>query len=448
MLENLPIIGPIIERREQARFDRIIDALPKTKISEKGEKSMDVLGGILDLPSQGLSTDTTISKKLLQANKEWIYINNDRIAMEVSKMEFELYAVGLSGGQVAFNEILTHPLLDLLDKPNAETTKADAIYIVQSHKKLTGDAFWLKIRNGRTVTALRSLPPDTITLKLRSPTPEDPTAIEYFEYKDIIDGEKVEEIYQPADIIHIKKPNPGNYFRGLGAIEPLAETIDVDNLTNLTTKNFFKKGAITNFVLSTEQKPTDEQIKRLQAEMRSMYSGANNAYKTLILGGGLKPEKLSFSNKDMEFLAQLAWYRDKIMTGFGNTLASLGMLDDVNRATHESSMIEWKRNTIQSDMESIVGALNEFLVPEFGSNLVLGFKEIIPEDRTDDITEATELYSGGLITQNEARELLGYETIDDGDTFYSAPSFPAFGAQPDQTDAEVTPIAEESNGKA
>lgn len=437
-LDRLPIIGQAIRRRDEKQVNRIIDALPKVQASKKAEKYLDILGGILDIPDQGLSNETTISKKLLQANKEWVYRNNDVIAMEVSKMEFELYSVGLKDGEIVYNEVESHPLLDLLDRPNAETTKSDAIYIVQSHKKLTGDAFWLKIRSGRSVIALRSLPPDKIKLILQDPTPSDPTVIKSFEYHDVINGEKVDEVYDPKDIIHLKKPNPSNYFRGYGAVEALSETIDVDNLTNLTTKNFFKKGAITNFVLSTEQKVNSDQIKRIQAEMKQMYGGASNAYRTLILGGGLTPEKLTFSNKDMEFLAQLAWYRDKIMTGFGNTLASLGMLDDVNRATHESSMIEWKRNTIKPDMDSILGALNEFLVPEFGKNLLLAYTDPIPEDRTDDIAEATELYSGGIITLNEARELTDYESVVDGDSFYSAPT-PTFGLPPASGGSQVEP---------
>lgn len=426
-LEKLPIIGQVIARRNEAHIQRIVDALPKGKLSNQAQKSYDIIGGILDIPEQGLSNETTISKKLLQANKEWVYRNNDVIAMEVSKMEFELYQIGVKDGEITYTDIETHPLLDLLDRPNQETSKSDALYIVQSHKKLTGDAFWLKIRSGRQIVAMRSLPPDKIKLVLQSPSPEDPTVIKSFEYHDVIDGEKVDIVYDPRDIIHLKKPNPSNYFRGYGTVEAMAETIDVDNLTNFTTKGFFKRGAITNFVLTTEQKIGSDQIKRLQSEMKQMYGGAQNAYRTMILGGGLTPSTLTLSNKDMEFLAQLAWYRDKIMSGFGNTLASLGMLDDVNRATHESSMIEWKRNTIKPDMDSIINSLNEFLVPEFGTNLMLGYTDPIPEDRTDDIAEATDLYSAGIITLNESRELVDYETVPDGDSFYSPPT-PSFGA--------------------
>lgn len=391
-----------------------------TKKQQK-EKLFDVLGGFLQFNSNKLSNQTSISTKILAANKGWVYRNNDVIAQEVAKIEFELYTIGLSNGEIVYNEVETHPLLTLLDRPNEETTKSDSIYTIQSHKKLSGDAFWLKIRTNGQVTALRQLPPDKVELNLRPPTPEDPTVIESYTYKDVIKGNKVEVTYKPDDIIHFKKPNPNNPFRGYGAVEALAETIDLDNLTTETTTQFFKNGAISNFVLSTDSKVTDEQLKRLRAEMRTTYGGASNAYKTMILGGGLKPVDISFSNKDQEFLGQLAWYRDKIMVGFGNTKASIGIVDDVNRASYDGSYAGWLKSTVKPDMESIVNTLNEFLVPEFGDNLVLGFCDPIPEDRADDVIEAEKLYKAGLITLNEGREIVDLDPVTEGgDDFYSA----------------------------
>lgn len=409
---TLPIIGRVqIGKAEEA-------PTPSTK---KIEKRIDtLLGGFLDFASSKLSNDKSISTKLLEANKGWVYRNNDAIAQEVSKIEFELYTIGLSNGEIVYNEIESHPLLDLLDKPNAETTKTDFIYTLQSHKKLTGDAFWLKVRKNNKIVALRSLPPDKIILNISPPTPENPAVIDSYLYQDVINGEKIEITYAVKDIIHFKKPNPSNVFRGIGAVEALAETIDLDNLTTATTKSFFMNGAITNFVLTTEGRLQDDQLKRLQAEMKASYSGTNNAYKTMILGGGMKPVDISYSNKDQEFLGQLEWYRDKIMYGFGNTKASLGMIDDVNRASHEGSIIEWQRNTVKPDMEAIVNALNEYLVPEFGDNLVLGFCDPVPEDRADDISEVRDLYPIGVMTLNEARELADLEPLTEGgDDFYT-----------------------------
>ena len=423
MKVTLPIIG-------QVKTGKDADDIQVVRTPKK-EKFFDVLGGLLQFAPDRLSNEKSISSKILQANKGWVYRNNDAIAQEVSKMEFELYSIGLSNGEIVYNEVDSHPLLDLLDKPNPETIKADALYIVQSHKKLAGDAFWLKIRTNGQVTSLRSLPPDRIILNLRPPTLNDPACIESYHYQDTISGNKVDVTYMPEDIIHFKKPNPINPFRGLGAIEALADTIDLDNLTTDTTLSFFKNGAINNFVLSTDAKITDEQLRRLRGELRASYGGSSNAYKTMILGGGLKPVDISYSNKDQEFLGQLEWYRDKIMYGFGNTKASLGMIDDVNRASHEGSIIEWKRNTIKPDMESIVGALNEYLVPEFGDNLVLGFCDPVPEDRADDIAEAEALFKAGIIMRSEARELLDYEA-DASDNVYYQPN--NITATPDSLD--------------
>lgn len=404
---KLPIIGQVRIGEEEAK--------PKAK--KKTVFGPDVLGGFLDFSRTKLSSEKSISEKILKANTGWVYTNNDVIAREVAKIEYELYTVGLKDGEIVYNEIETHPLLDLLDKPNEETTKADSIYTIQSHRKLTGDAFWLRIRTNNITTALRTLPPDKIELVLKAPTKDDPVIIEAYNYKDVIDGKKIDIMYRPEDIIHFKRPNPNNAFRGLGVVEALADTIDLDNLTTETTKNYFKNGAITNFVLTTENKVTQEQIDRLRAELRSTHGGVNNAYKAMILGNGLKPEDISYTNRDLQFIDQLTWYRDKIMVGFGNTKASIGLIDDVNRASHESATSEWLRNTVKPDMQAIVDTLNEFLVPEFGDNLVLGFVDPVPDDRTDDVDEATKLYAGNIIMRGEARDLLGYEFDDDDNVF-------------------------------
>lgn len=408
---NLPVIGEV-------RIGKDV-VIPAAK-----QKDIGVLGGLIDFGTSNLSGQKSVSEKVLLANRGWVYMNNDVIAQEISKIEFELYTVGISGGEIVYNEIESHPLLDLLDKPNEETVKSDAIYIIQSHKKLAGDAFWLKIRNGSQIVGLRTLPPDKVILNLQSPTPEDPTVIQSYHYKDIIDGQKVDVTYDPKDIIHFKKPNPNNPFRGLGAVEAMADTIDLDNLATETTKKFYQNGAITNFVLSTDAKVNDEQLKRLKAELKASYGGASKAYQAMILGGGLKPVDVSYTNKDMEALGQWEWYRDKIMYGFGNTKASLGIVEDVNRSSFDGSNVAWLRTTIKPDMESIVNALNEFLVPEFGDNLVLGFCDPIPEDRADDIVEVKDLYPIGVLTLDEAREMVDLDPASEGGDQFASPNTP------------------------
>jgi HK97 family phage portal protein len=380
------------------------------------DKFFDILGGMLDMTTARLSSEKSISSRLLEANKDWVYRNNDVLAQEVSKIDFELYQVGLSKGEIVYTEVEEHPLLTLLDQFNSTTTKSDGLYNTQSHKKLTGDAFWLLTRNGSQITDIHILQPDKVTLDLGDPNKGEPL-VRTYKYRDQVEGKDVEITYQPEEIIHFKKPNPKNPYRGLGAVEAIADTIDTDNLANLVQKNFFKKGAITNFVLTTDSKVTEAQLKRLKADMKANNAGAQNAFELMVLSGGLKPASVGYSNRDLQLTDLLRWYRDKIMVAFGNTPAAIGIIEDVNRANSESTLATWKRNSVKPDMDSIVNTLNEFLVPIFGKNLILGYVDPVPEDRTDDVTEATQLKNAGIIMINEARELLGYDSIDGGDIF-------------------------------
>lgn len=392
--------------------DRLRKWLAPEVKSEK--KELGVLGSFFG--NNTLSNEKTISTKLLLANKDWVYKNNDVIATEVATIEFCLYSVKIVGGKFEYTKIDNHPLLDRLDKFNESTTKTDGIYITQSHKKLTGDAFWLDKGDEFYI-----LQPDGVEVLLGDPNRKDGKLITGYKYKQTIDGKQVDVTYKPEEVIHFKKPNPNNPIRGYGAVEAAADVIDLDQLTTDLSKKFFQNGAITNFILTTEGKIQDEQLKRLKAEFKSAYGGSRNAYKTMILGGGLKPETVQQTNREMEFLSQLEWYRDKIMVIFGNTKASLGIIDDVNRASHESSMVSWKRNSVKPEMENLVNTLNEFLVPQYGDNLLLGFEDPIPEDRKAKLEEVKVATEAGILSKNEARELLGYETL--GSEYDEVPTF-------------------------
>lgn len=383
----------------------------EVKTVETKTKDLGILGGFFDADKKNLSGEKSISNKLLMANADWVYRNNDVIAKEVAQIEFELYSVGIKDGEIEYTEIEDHPLLQLLDRFNETTTKTDGIYITQSHKKMTGDAFWYLDGKGDNINNIFILQPDNVELVLGDFTDNSARLVDAYKYSATVDGELVEKTYEPDDIVHIKTPNPSNPYRGYGAVEAAAATIDLDWLTTDLSKKFFQNGAITNFILSTEGKIQEEQLKRLKAEFKSAYGGSKNAFKTMILGGGLKPTTIQSSNKDMEFLAQLEWYRDKIMVLFGNTKASIGIIDDVNRASHESSMIAWKRNSVKPEMESIVNALNEYLVPRYGDNLILGFSDPIPEDRNAILEEVKVAVEAKLISRNEARKMLDYDEV-------------------------------------
>lgn len=403
---NLPFVGPVFIGRN-AEVKEIIKEVQKAK--EKG-----TLGGTVDIfnPNNSLVTETKASDKLLKANDGWVYKNNDVIAKEVGTIEFELFSTRIVGDEIVFNPITTHPLLDALDRFNEFTAASDGFYLTESHVNLAGDAFWYINGKGIDIKGIYLLQPDKVTLNLGDPT-DGQYIIQSYDFQDTVSGKTIKKTYNKDEVIHFKNPNPDNPYRGKSKVQAAAETIDTDNYAIEANKGLFKRGLITNFVLSTDNKLNAEQLTALRAELKANYSGAGNAYKALILSGGLKPESIQMTNRDMEFIAQQKWLRDKIMSIFGNNQAVLGITEDVNRANADATILNWKRTTVKAEMKSITDTLNEFLVPRFGENLILTFKDPVPEDRDTKIAEATGLVTAKIITQNEAREILGFDPVKD-----------------------------------
>ena len=122
-------------------------------------------------------------------------------------------------------------------------------------------------------------------------------------------------------------------------LEGLATSIDIDTKTLEANRSFYENGMMAQFMLSTDNKLTQDQIKQLNAEMRAAYAGTKNFWKVPIFGGGIKPSTMQMNNRDAEMLAQQAWLRDKVMAAFKNTKASLGITEDVNRANAEATLL-------------------------------------------------------------------------------------------------------------
>lgn len=405
---KLPIVG-------QIRTGKDADPQVKTVQVPVKEKSV-LLGSFLDFFQKKLSNEKSVSSKLLETYAEWVYANVSALGEEVSKLEPQLFKTVLKGGTMDLEEVDSHPLLDLLDRFNDSTTRSDAFYVTETHLELTGDAFYLVEGPKSQPTNLFILQPDHMELKLGDYRDSSSRLIDGYKYSVTVDGKSQEVNYAPDEIIHIKVPNPKNPYRGQSVVEAAAKTLDTDEATTEALINFFRNGMIANFALTTEQRLTSDQIKDLQAQIRSARTGVRNAFKVPILSGGLDVKQLQMSNKEIELIELEKWFRDKIMAMFKNTKTSLGITEDVNRANAEASQLSWKRNVVIPKMARITDALNEFLVPRYGDNLILGFKDPIPEDRGTKAKELVELVTSGILTVDEAREELEYEPITEGDT--------------------------------
>lgn len=406
MKTKLPIVGEIRTGKDATKrvyTKRAVESVEKDIIPELGAAFLDL--------SDRRSDYRSVSDRLLRSYEGWVYANVSVLAEEISKLEFELYKITYVKGEPVWAEIDSHPLLDLLDKPNEFTTTSQLMYLTEAHIELAGDTFYL-LDKPTNPTSMYVLAPDKV--RVNPGGKESNYAIASYEFKDTIDGKFTDITYQAEEIIQIKTPNPSNPYRGKSVVEAAAVTIDSETLAQEFLKRFFLNNATPGMTLSSDQRISKDDIQRIESDLRARNRGVFNAFKTLILGGGLKPVSVQHSNKEMEYVALEEALRDKLMAMFKNTKTSLMITDDVNRANGENSMLAWKQNVIKPKMTRIVDTLNEFLVPRFGSNLVLTFCDPVPENAESEIDEIQKLVSDAttqIMTINEARAIRNLDPL-------------------------------------
>src|SRR3990167_1469605 len=368
------------------------------------------------------------SHQYIKMFTEWIYANINAIATPVSNIEYELYQY--RGGEA--KEIQEHDLLELLYRVNNFMTKYDLLYTTVSHLFLLGEAAWYLTRknsnNGKEKPIeIWPLRPDFLTIK-----PGDLSKNEFIEYYEYTvpnsDNRKIR--FAPHEILFFKNTDPSNPYRGLSLIQAAATTIDTEEFASKWNRNFFWNSARPDAILTTEQRLTDDTKKRIKDMWNQGFGGVDHAHKLAVLEQGLQYMNIQTSAKDMDFLNQQQWNRDKIMALFKNTKMALGIVEDVNRANAETSEYVHAKNTIKPMMQRLVDTLNEFLVPIFSPDLFLDFVDPVPRDIATELNEFSTGWNKWLTT-NEIREQKGLDPVEGGDAIYIPFSLQQIGTSND-----------------
>ncbi len=330
----------------------------------------------------------------------------DSIATAVSSNHFHLYRQLKKNKQ----EILTHPALDLLSRPNDYQSGVDLIYLISSHIDSAGVAYLYAVPNGNNkISELWAL---------------DPMRMRVVSGKGFIDGyvylnNKGQQIpFDPSEIIPIMRPNPYNQLQGISTIEMARRAIEGDLSAQDFNSAFFNNGANPSGILTTESGLSEEAFDRLKEQWHETYEGKANAHKTLILEGGLKYQQVQISQRDMDFVKQRQFSRDEILSIFRVPKTIVAITDDVNRANAETSDYVFASRVLLPRLELIFEKLNQFYLPLFGDQgLNLEFDNPVPENKDLTLREDQAAVNEWL-TINEVRSRRGYEPLSGGDILY------------------------------
>lgn len=368
-------------------------------------------GGILEW---GSSNPETLIKDGYERNTI-VYKCVNSIARAAARVPLKLYTN-------REKEILKHPLLDLLDRPNPMTGKYEFTEAVISFLLITGDSFLERVMAGGAPRELWILPPFNMeVVPGRSFIPS-----QYIFTSET--GSKhsfgVDFITKDSDILQLKFFNPRDYWRGLSPLVAAGLDLDTGNYAAMWLKSLLKKGAVPPGALihkatDSNEMLTDEQFNRLKDQFAERFANIGDAGKPLLLEGNLEWVSFGVNPVDIGYGAIKKDSAISIAQAYDVPPQLIGITDASTFSNMQEAREYFYMNAVLNVLEQYVSELNNWLVPKFGENLYLAIDEnkvpALEGVRQKKRESVLSLFNSGLIAINEAREELGYEAVEGGD---------------------------------
>jgi HK97 family phage portal protein len=359
----------------------------------------------------GATVPNQLTQMQAMTTTSWLFAVVDRIAASAASVPWGLFRKMPDG---ALQAVPKHPIVDLWDAVNPFYTRHEFIETSVQHFELTGEIWWLIVRNARgRAVELWPIRPDRIR-----PVPH---------VKDFIAG----YIYtigatqiplDKKDVIFIRRPSPLDPYRGIGTVQSMMVDLSGEQMSAQWTRNFFQNGATPGGILQFDEGMSDADFERLVTRWSEQHQGVANSHRVAILERGKWVDR-KYSVRDMQMEQLRKLNRDIIFGAFGIPASVMGVTESVNRANAEAGDVMFGRWILKPRLERIKQALNERMVHAIDKTLFLDYIDPTPENRELHLNMAERGFKGGFLTRNESRALLGYgETGEGGDEFMSQPS--------------------------
>jgi len=316
----------------------------------------------------------------------------------------------MQDGEV-WEETTTPAFSPILSKPNRYQTRIQFYESWIISKLRAGNAYVLKERDNRNVvSAMYVLDPYRV-----KPLVAVDGSVFYELNTDQLAGVPV-TVTVPADELMHDRINC--LFHPLFGMSPLYSTSQaaVAGLSMQEfSSRFFTNAARPSGVLTapdTIQQADAERLKNLWSQEFSQ----GNSGRIAVLGSGLKFEPMSQNAVDSQLIEQLKHSDESICAAFGIPAYMVGVKDPPNYNNAELLDLQYYKQCLQSLIEHIELILTEGLgLDSAGYRAEFDLTGLFRMDSQTQITTLAQAVDKGIMTHNEARELLNLPPVPGGD---------------------------------
>lgn len=213
------------------------------------------------------------------------------------------------------------------------------------------------------------------------------------------------------NLIHIKSLHPTDDHYGAGSLASAEQAVAIHNAASDWNRALLENAARPSGALVYDAGEgsglTTEQFDRLKAELRTAYSGQNNAGRPLLLEGGLDWKAMSMSPADMDFATLKSAAARDIALALGVPPMLLGLPGDNTYANYKEANRALWRLTLLPLSRKILTGLQQGLLPWFDDAALAVDLDQIPALSEDRERLWSQVSDADFLSADEKRVMLG-----------------------------------------
>ena len=409
--------------REESDLFAGVEAGLREKEAARDSEISQLLSAVITGAVTGIAPEKTYAQ-LVDAYKSWVYTAIDKIGKTLATRPLRMFTLRRANGTkvdepyailaqikqlgsaderayalkemgVEKREVLEHPFLELIHRPNDIMSRMVLWYETVMRMELGGLCAWYLPANGLGLPGEIWPLPLTRTAEIR-PKVQGNMLIETWVYRD----GQVNENFPPRDVLALKYPHPASPWQGFSPLMAQTYPYDIDLFLMQQQRSLLKNMGIPGIHLHTEQQMLKDKLDEIKEQIREQWGAATQSGRPLITHSGLKADKAGWSNKDMQVSSLAKYSREKLITSYDLSEAKLGLEVPSNRANMEVLDETFEKECIGPKATLIEEQINAFLLPRYDRGLFCEFERADTGNREFELLETEMEFRNFALTAN------------------------------------------------
>jgi HK97 family phage portal protein len=408
-------------------------------------------------------------RSLIQHNCGWPYVCASRNAETIAGVPLRLYAKGATRNYFSRRSLTAeeksylaratkqpmdvvddaeevtgnHPLLELMDRVNAEITRTQLIESTVLYQDLLGNAYWY-LEPGPVGVPIAIWPLMSQYVKIvRSEAGE---LVGYLYGK----SEDKRVALDVADVMHFKYPNPADPDYGMGCLEAALGAVNLLEAQEEYLTTHYDQGGMPEVAIAVKSGVSPEERKRMYADWRRKFASKSKGDKMIVLEGDTDVKTFGYppSDSGVEFAQKFS--REEVAGAFGIPL-TLIQLNEASRAGAEAGNYSYMAYTIAPKLQRLAEKMTEQLAARYDPRLFFAFDNPIPADKAYELKRIDTMTRAKVMTVDEIRAEQGLPPLTPEQREELTPKPPpmlAPGTEPGEETAPEKPAEPEKSLKA